>query len=66
MSIARNLASLFSASTSAATDAEVTAAILAAVPSQVGNSGKYLTTNGTSTSWETVSAGLDDFLLMGA
>ncbi len=34
------------------------------LPSQTGNSGKYLTTNGTSTSWATVSGGgasaLDD------
>jgi len=27
------------------------------IPSQTGNSGKYLTTNGTSTSWASVSAG---------
>jgi len=27
------------------------------IPSQTGNSGKYLSTNGTSTSWETVSGG---------
>lgn len=32
-----------------------TASIL---PSQTGNSGKYLTTNGTSTSWATVTAGV--------
>jgi hypothetical protein len=43
------------------------------VPSQTGNSGKYLTTNGTTTSWGSVSAsgGGEDptptvFLLMGA
>ena len=41
-------------------------------PSQSGNSGKYLTTNGTDTSWATVSGGgsVDPtptvFLLMGA
>ena len=29
----------------------------AVVPSQTGNSGKYLTTNGTASSWETISAG---------
>lgn len=29
----------------------------AAVPSQTGNSGKYLTTNGTTASWATVSTG---------
>ena len=28
-----------------------------AIPSQTGNNGKYLTTNGTSISWGTVSAG---------
>jgi hypothetical protein len=33
----------------------VAAQILNAVPSQTGNSGKYLTTNGTTTSWGTVS-----------
>jgi len=32
-----------------------TAAFNALVPSQTGNSGKYLTTNGTNTSWGTVS-----------
>ena len=32
-----------------------TAAFNALVPSQTGNSGKYLTTNGTDTSWGTVS-----------
>lgn len=31
--------------------------ILTAVPSQTGNSGKFLTTNGTSTSWGTPSGG---------
>lgn len=33
------------------------AAINALLPSQTGNSGKYLTTNGTSASWSTVSGG---------
>ena len=28
-----------------------------AIPSQTGNSGKYLTTNGTTVSWDTVSGG---------
>lgn len=32
------------------------AALLLAVPSQTGNSGKYLSTNGTATSWTTVDA----------
>lgn len=36
------------------TQAEINSAILVAVPSQTGNSGKYLTTNGTSTSWGTI------------
>lgn len=41
------------------------------VPSQSGQSGKYLTTDGSSASWATVSAGVTDatptvFLLMGA
>ena len=36
--------------------AEANAAILTAVPSQTGNSGKYLSTNGTATSWTTVDA----------
>lgn len=66
MSKARNLASLFTASTDMSTDAEVTAAILTAVPSQSGNSGKYLTTNGSNTSWQSVDTGLDEFLNMGA
>lgn len=38
----------------------------AIIPSQTNNSGKYLTTNGTAVSWGTVTAGSDDFLLMGA
>jgi hypothetical protein len=36
------------------TQAEINSAILVAVPSQTGNSGEYLTTNGTSTSWATI------------
>lgn len=39
------------ASTKVATDSYVDAAVLVAVPSQTGNSGKFLTTNGTATSW---------------
>jgi len=35
-----------------------TAAINALLPSQSGNSGRYLTTNGTDTSWATVSGGI--------
>ena len=40
--------------TQLATTAFVTTAVAAAVPSQTGNSGKYLTTNGTTASWGTV------------
>jgi hypothetical protein len=36
------------------TQAEINSAILVAVPSQTGNSGKYLTTNGTISSWATI------------
>lgn len=35
-----------------------TAAINALLPSQSGNSGRYLTTNGTNTSWATVTGGV--------
>ena len=33
------------------------AAVSTGIPSQTGNAGKYLTTNGTSTSWGTIAAG---------
>ena len=36
------------------TQAEINSAILVSVPSQTGNSGKYLTTNGSATSWSTI------------
>ena len=36
------------------TQAEINSAILVAVPSQTGNSGKYLTTNGSVSSWGTI------------
>jgi len=36
------------------------------LPSQTGNSGKYLTTDGTNASWSSVEAGFNPFLLMGA
>lgn len=36
------------------TQSEINSAILTAVPSQTGNSGKYLTTDGSSTSWGTI------------
>lgn len=45
----------------------------AVLPSQTGNSGKFLTTNGTTTSWQEVSGGggapvdtINPFMLMGA
>jgi hypothetical protein len=38
----------------------------AVYPSQTGNSGKYLTTNGSSTSWGVIDLGVHPFLLMGA
>lgn len=41
-------------STNTYTQAELDAKLLTAVPSQSGNNGKYLTTNGSSTSWGTV------------
>jgi hypothetical protein len=37
------------------TQAEINSAILVAVPSQTGNNGKYLTTDGSLTSWGTIS-----------
>jgi hypothetical protein len=37
--------------------ASLQAQITALIPSQTGNSGKFLTTNGTATSWATVSGG---------
>lgn len=89
MSRVRDIANIFSTSTSAATDAEVAVAVsnhssasdphgdrayaAALIPSQTGNSGKYLTTNGTAVSWGTVASGTDgatviaySFLGMGA
>lgn len=38
----------------------------AVYPSQTGNSGKYLTTNGSATSWGVIDLGVHPFLLMGA
>lgn len=37
-----------------------------ALPSQTGNSGKYLTTNGSAKSWGVIDLGVHPFLLMGA
>jgi hypothetical protein len=50
------------------TQAEINSAILTAVPSQTGHTGKYLTTNGTATSWGTVVTDPNPniFMLMGA
>lgn len=64
MSKARDLANLGTNTTALATDAE----LLAAVPSQTGQNGKYLTTNGTATSWGSVTTDPipNSFLLMGA
>ena len=36
------------------TQTEINSAILTAVPSQTGNNGKYLTTDGSATSWSTI------------
>lgn len=59
--LAINKASYSSARTLTALDftykQQLDTALLGIVPSQTGNSGKYLTTNGTVTSWGTVSAG---------
>jgi hypothetical protein len=57
--------------TQIATTAFVATAIsgFSALPSQTGNTGKYLTTDGTSASWAAVSSGATDpvpFFLMGA
>jgi hypothetical protein len=38
----------------------------ATYPTQTGNSGKYLTTNGSATSWGVIDLGVHPFLLMGA
>lgn len=50
------------------TQAEINSAILTAVPSQTGHTGKYLTTNGSATSWGTVVTDPNPniFMLMGA
>ena len=41
------------------TQAEINSAILTAVPSQTGHTGKYLTTNGSATSWGTVAGDIE-------
>lgn len=62
---ALGIATAISAAVSAHTAAEdphpgyvLNAELLAAVPSQTGNSGKFLTTNGTTTSWATAEVGV--------
>ena len=54
MSRIRDIANILTAANDLSTDAETAAAILSAVPAQSGNSGKYLTTNGSATSWGTI------------
>lgn len=51
-----------------ATTSGVSWATVDALPSQSGNSGKYLTTNGSTASWTTITTDptTDIFLLMGA
>jgi hypothetical protein len=55
MSRIRDIANILTAANNLSTDTETAAAILSAVPSQSGNSGKYLTTNGSLTSWGTIT-----------
>lgn len=45
---------------------EVTTSSVEGLPSQTGNTGKYLTTDGTTASWSSVEAGFNPFMLMGA
>ena len=44
----------------------VTTSTVQGLPSQSGNAGKYLTTDGTNASWSVVETGLNAFMLMGA
>ncbi len=55
MSKARSLSNLFSAATDMATDSEVAAAVALVLPSQSGNNGKYLTTDGSAPTWGSVT-----------
>ena len=50
-------ASASTATTQAGIATTQAAAVLAAIPSQTGNSGKYLGTNGSTTAWSLVSGG---------
>lgn len=51
-----NTLTLPAATSTLATTADVSSSVTTAVPSQTGNSGKYLTTNGSSSSWGTVAS----------
>lgn len=53
-------------SKSSSSDYDFAWTTISTVPSQSGNSGKYLTTNGTSASWTTLppSSGANEFVLM--
>lgn len=44
----------------------VTTNAVQGLPSQTGNTGKYLTTDGTTASWAEVNVGFNPFMLMGA
>jgi hypothetical protein len=85
MTRSRDLAGLLTTASTLATDTETAAAIsshsssadphgdrayaAALIPSQTGNTGKYLTTDGSAVSWGAISGGAtipDLFLTMGA
>jgi hypothetical protein len=53
---AANLSGTLSIAKGGTGQTTATAAINALLPSQTGNSGKYLTTNGTNTSWVTIAS----------
>lgn len=75
MTRSRDLAGLLTTASTLATDTETAAAISshssssdphgdrayaqALIPSQTGNTGKYLTTDGSAVSWSIVSAGVN-------
>ena len=68
MTRARDVANVLTAANVLSTDVEAAALIIATVPLQTGNTGKYLSTNGTTASWESVTTDPTPttFLLMGA
>jgi hypothetical protein len=68
MTRARDLANVLTAANVLSTDSEIAALITATVPLQLGNAGKYLSTNGSVTHWDQVSSDPTStlFLLMGA